>query len=110
MATSETMITSSSRLRMRSSTGCPPKCPPGAKIPSRPRLAGQGRDQAALGLGRDEARGFVDAVDEFLAEPALHFLLHRHQLARPGGFFAVGLLMALHLAAGFDQVHRGTLV
>src|SRR5580700_12281677 len=105
MAISETMITSSSRFRLRSSTPST-RCPPGAKIPSRLK----GRDQAALGLGRNEARRFIDPVDEILAEAALHFLVHWHQLGDPGSLFGGGLLMDLHFATRLDDVHRGHVV
>src|ERR1700759_2761729 len=98
------MLPASSRSRMRSSTWS--TMFPSAQNPD-PRASPCRRGAPrSLRLRRGKAGGLVDLIDEVLAKPALHLLVHRHQLGDPRLLFGVGEIMDLDLAGGFDLLER----
>src|SRR5215472_5190642 len=113
------MIHSSSRSRMRSSTGQPYRLPRvrgrvregvnitvrtgGGKCPSSALPAsGEAVALPRSGLRHHEAGGLIDLVDEILAEAAPHFLVDRHQLGDPGLLPLIGEVVNLDPAGGLD--------
>src|ERR1700728_3354409 len=95
------MIHSSSRsrivLRTEPSPLSPDLCCVWPTAPDRPANA-KNLSARYLRLRRREARGFVDALDEVLAEAALHLGVDRHQLGNPGLLLGVAEDVDLGLA------------
>src|SRR5208282_1876851 len=88
----EAIIHSSSRSRIRLSTASAPYA--------------NATDESGSGLWRCEPRGFVNSLDEILAETGLHFRMNRHQFGDPGLPLRFGQHVHLGLARGLDLVHR----
>src|SRR3990167_8081524 len=67
-------------------------------------------DSSESELGRIEAGSLVDILDRFLADPAFHLLMHRHQRLLEGGTLGGSQHMHIRLAALLDIVQRGVVL